>query len=56
MTAPEEVSAAIDEHKPGDSIEVTYYRGNDKKTATVKLGERPSDSDTGGCGTTTTEP
>jgi S1-C subfamily serine protease len=56
IKAPDEVSAAIDEHKPGESIQVVYYRGNHRKTVSVKLGERPSDSDTGGCGSLTTEP
>jgi S1-C subfamily serine protease len=38
----DDVAAAITDDKPGDEIEVEYYRGDDKRTATVKLGERPS--------------
>ena len=33
--------AAIEELGPGDSVEVEYYRGDDKRTAEVRLGERP---------------
>jgi S1-C subfamily serine protease len=35
------VAAAIEGKKPGDEVTVEYYRGNDKKTAKLKLGERP---------------
>ena len=34
---------AIADKKPGDEVEVEYYRGDDKKTATVKLGKRPDE-------------
>ena len=27
--------------QPGDTIEVEFYRGDDKRTVEVKLGERP---------------
>ena len=33
---------AIGDDKPGDEVKVEYYRGDDRKTATVKLGKRPS--------------
>jgi S1-C subfamily serine protease len=39
----DDVAAAIDDNDPGDTIEVEYYRGDDLKTATVKLAERPED-------------
>ena len=39
--------AAIEQLRPGDSVDVEYYRGDDKRTATVKLGERPERADTG---------
>jgi S1-C subfamily serine protease len=29
----------VQQHKPGDRIEVTYYRGGDKRTTSVKLGK-----------------
>lgn len=39
---PDEVSAAISKKQPGDTVRITVYRGNDKKTVQVKLGKRPS--------------
>jgi S1-C subfamily serine protease len=37
----DDVVAAVADKRPGDTIEIEYYRGNDKRTAQVKLGERP---------------
>jgi S1-C subfamily serine protease len=42
VRSPEDVAAAIGDHKPGDTVKIEYYRGGDKKTATVKLGNRPN--------------
>jgi len=42
VKASDDVADAIGSKKPGDTVEVEYYRGDDKKTATVKLGKRPS--------------
>jgi S1-C subfamily serine protease len=39
----EDVAAAIEDNKPGQTIEVQYYRGDELKTADVKLGERPDE-------------
>jgi putative serine protease PepD len=36
------LSALVDEHKPGDSVQVEVSRSGSKKTLTVKLGERPA--------------
>jgi putative serine protease PepD len=36
------LTSLVDEHKPGDSVEVKIKRGGEEKTLTVKLGERPS--------------
>jgi S1-C subfamily serine protease len=44
------VANEIAAHKPGDSVEITYYRGNDKKTTTVTLDKRPANADTSGSG------
>jgi S1-C subfamily serine protease len=44
------VANEIAAHKPGDSVEITYYRGNDRKTATVTLDKRPANADTSGSG------
>jgi S1-C subfamily serine protease len=38
---PDEVAAAVGAKQPGDSIEVEFYRGDNKETAKVILGERP---------------
>jgi S1-C subfamily serine protease len=50
-----EVASAISNKRPGDSAEVTYYRGDSKKTVTVELAKRPksvdqTSSDQGGGG------
>jgi 2-alkenal reductase len=36
------VASAIADKKPGDTVTIEYYRGNDKKSARVKLGKRPN--------------
>jgi S1-C subfamily serine protease len=38
-----DVAAAIEDNQPGDSIEVEYYRGDDLKTASIELAERPDE-------------
>jgi S1-C subfamily serine protease len=40
-----DVIAALADNKPGDEIQLEYYRGGDKRTAEVTLGERPDDLD-----------
>jgi S1-C subfamily serine protease len=37
----QDVAAAIADKKPGDRVKVEYYRGDDRKTAEVRLGTRP---------------
>ncbi|HKP20554.1 MAG TPA: trypsin-like peptidase domain-containing protein [Thermoleophilaceae bacterium] len=49
-TTEDAVANAIAERKPGDSVDITYYRGNDKKTTTVTLAKRPANADTSGSG------
>jgi S1-C subfamily serine protease len=39
---PDDVAEAIGDKEPGDRVKVEYYRGDDRKSATVKLGKRPS--------------
>jgi S1-C subfamily serine protease len=41
VTGADDVVQAVSEKQPGDSVEIEYYRGNDKRTVTVTLGERP---------------
>jgi S1-C subfamily serine protease len=38
-----DVAAAIEDNQPGDTIEVEYYRGDDLKTASIELAERPDE-------------
>ena len=40
-----EVASAISQKRPGDTAEITYYRGDSKKTVTVELAERPKSAD-----------
>jgi S1-C subfamily serine protease len=44
VKAAEDVTSAVNGHKPGDEIKVTYQRGDQTTEATVKLGERPVDA------------
>jgi S1-C subfamily serine protease len=44
VKAAEDVTSAVNTHKPGDEIKVTYRRGEETTDATVKLGERPVDA------------
>jgi S1-C subfamily serine protease len=41
---PEDVATAIADRKPGDSVTVGFFRGQDKQQATVKLGTRPQNA------------
>jgi S1-C subfamily serine protease len=41
----DDVPAAIADAKPGDEVEITFYRGDDRKTVTVELGKRPTSAD-----------
>jgi putative serine protease PepD len=38
----DDVAVAIADNQPGDKIKVEYYRGDDKRMATVDLGKRPT--------------
>jgi S1-C subfamily serine protease len=42
VKTPDDVPAAISSLKPGDDVEVVYYRGDQRKTVKVELGKRPS--------------
>ena len=41
----EQLQRAIDSHKPGDTIELTYWRNGDSHTVEVELGTRPDTLD-----------
>jgi S1-C subfamily serine protease len=40
VTSAEDLRGIVSEHKPGDTLEVEYYRGSDLQTAAVKLGRQ----------------
>jgi S1-C subfamily serine protease len=46
MRDEDAVAAAVAAHKPGDKVEIEYYRGNDRKTVTVELTKRPANANT----------
>jgi putative serine protease PepD len=41
----EQLQRAIDSHKPGDTVELTYWRNGDSHTVDVELGTRPDTLD-----------
>jgi S1-C subfamily serine protease len=45
MRDEDAVANAIAAHRPGDKVDIEYYRGNDKKTVTVELTKRPASAD-----------
>ena len=42
-----DVADAILDNKPGDEVQIEYFRGDDRKSTTVKLGTRPQSLDLG---------
>src|SRR3954453_15622711 len=42
INKPDDTAAAIADKKPGDKVQISFYRGKTVKTATVTLGTRPS--------------
>ncbi len=42
-----DVADAILDKEPGDEVEIEYFRGDDRKTVTVELGERPQSLESG---------
>ena len=40
-----EVASAIARKRPGETAEITYYRGDSKKTVSVELAKRPNSAD-----------
>ena len=39
---PDDVAAAIEGRRPGDQVQIEYYRGDERKTVTVTLAKRPA--------------
>jgi S1-C subfamily serine protease len=46
MRDEDDVASTIASYKPGDKVEIEYYRGSDRKTTTVELTERPASAET----------
>jgi S1-C subfamily serine protease len=42
VKTPDDVPAALTELKPGDEVEIEFYRGDARKTVEVELGKRPT--------------
>jgi len=45
VAKPDDVAAAISDNKPGETVEVKFYRDNKLETKQVKLGTRPASFD-----------
>jgi S1-C subfamily serine protease len=43
VRSADDVVAAVAEKKPGDTLELELYRGDDRRTMSVELGERPEE-------------
>jgi S1-C subfamily serine protease len=46
MQSEDDVAQTVAEHRPGDTVRIEYYRGDQKRTASVELGKRPASADT----------
>jgi S1-C subfamily serine protease len=42
ITSSDDLSAAVRRHQPGEKVDVTFMRGNQRMTATATLGSRPT--------------
>jgi S1-C subfamily serine protease len=42
VAKPDDVAAAISDNKPGETVEVKFYRDNELQTKQIKLGTRPA--------------
>ena len=45
VTDPSDVAAAVASKNVGDEVELEVYRGERKRTVTIKLGERPASAE-----------
>jgi S1-C subfamily serine protease len=43
VSGPDDVVNAVAAKRPGDSLEIAYYRGDERRTARIELAERPYD-------------
>jgi 2-alkenal reductase len=42
VKGPDDVAAAVEARSPGDTVTVEYFRGRERKTASVNLTRRPA--------------
>jgi S1-C subfamily serine protease len=42
IRTPNDIAAAIATHKPGDKVEIEFYRGREKRSVSVTLADRPA--------------
>jgi S1-C subfamily serine protease len=42
VRSPEDVAAAIEDNKPGDTVEIEYLRGGERESVELELGTRPA--------------
>jgi S1-C subfamily serine protease len=42
ITKPDDLAAAVSSYKPGDKVQIEFYRGTKLRNATVTLGNRPA--------------
>jgi len=42
IASADQISAAIKGHQPGDAVQITFWRGNEKMSTTATLRQRPS--------------
>ena len=47
INTPDDIATAIAGDKPGQQVQITFLRGNSKKTVTVTLGNRPQTAPSG---------
>jgi S1-C subfamily serine protease len=45
VTKPDDIAAAISDNRPGQTVEIKFYRDNQLETKQVKLGTRPASFD-----------
>jgi S1-C subfamily serine protease len=45
IKSPTDITSAIADNQPGDTVTIDYYRGTAKRTATLTLGNRPNRAD-----------
>jgi S1-C subfamily serine protease len=50
VSEPDDLAAAIGGRRPGDEVDIEFFRGRDRKTVRAELGRRPDAGSPGGLG------